>query len=136
LLRFRTEQLQIAVVIDEFGGTAGIVTLEDLIEEVVGEIQDEFDKEILPFEEIEPGIIRVRGDLILDELNQHFDLNLQTTEAYTVGGLLMTVLGRIPKTGDVVEYNGISIKVESVQRMAVQRALVTFDTYSEDRKTA
>lgn len=124
LLRFRKEGLQIAIVIDEFGGTAGLVTLEDLVEEVVGEIQDEFDQEIQPLQQIEPGLLRVRGDLILDELNQHYDLALVVPEVDTVGGLVMARLGRIPQAGDEIRVGGVAFQVEAVSGLAVQTILI------------
>jgi len=120
LERFRRQKVTLAVVIDEFGGTAGIVTSEDLIEEVVGEIQDEFDKESAPFEIIGAQELRVQGSLLLDELNQHFDLNLEHPEIHTVGGLIMSALGRIPKVGDETVVSGVTFTVESVQGRAVE----------------
>lgn len=122
--RFRAEKGALAVVIDEFGGTAGIVTFEDLLEEVVGEIQDEFDVERAPFEVVGERRLRVEGSLLLDELNQHFDINYDGEEVDTVGGLLMAHLGRIPVAGDVVELNGIRYEVEQVAGRAVDSALV------------
>jgi CBS domain containing-hemolysin-like protein len=124
LIRFRKEHLQIAIVIDEFGGTAGLVTLEDLMEEVVGEIQDEFDQEIEPIEELSPEVLRVRGDLILAELNQLYDLDLPHREVDSIGGLVMASLGRIPKPGDVVEAGGARFEVETVEGLAVQTLIV------------
>ncbi len=124
LARFRAGRFSLAVVIDEFGGTAGIVTLEDLVEEVVGEIQDEFDLEQPPIQELEPGVLRVQGDLLLDELNQHYDLALEHPEVDTVSGLIMALLGRIPEPGDQVTYRGVTFQVESVEGRAVGSALV------------
>ena len=115
---------QLAMVIDEYGGTAGLVTLEDLIEEVVGEIRDEFDQEIEPVEELEPQLLRVRGDLLLDELEQLYDLNLGFSEADTVGGLVMASLGRIPRPEDEVIYGGVTFVVEAVDGLAVQTLLL------------
>ncbi len=122
--QLRKENLQIAVVIDEYGGTAGIVTMEDLIEEVVGEILDEFDREIPPIEAISEYVLRVRGDLILDELEQLHDLDLLHDDAYTVGGLVMSLLGRIPEEGDTMEYHNIMLEVETVNKLAVQSVLI------------
>jgi CBS domain containing-hemolysin-like protein len=124
LLRFRSDHIQLAMVIDEYGGTAGLITLEDLIEEVVGEIRDEFDREIEPVEELEPQLLRVRGDLLLDELEQLYDLDLSFSEADTVGGLVMASLGRIPRLKDEVLYGGVTFKVETVEGLAVQTLLV------------
>ncbi len=133
LQRFRAERLQIAIVIDEFGGTAGLVTIEDLMEEVVGEIQDEFDQEILPIEQIDARTLRVRGDLLLDELNQLYDLEIEIEEADTVGGLVMAILGRIPKPQDAVEVAGVRFEVESVDGLAVQTVIVRLPESSGSR---
>ena len=124
LERFRREKSSLAIVIDEFGGTAGIVTLEDLIEEVVGEIQDEFDEERAPFEILGDRELRVQGSLLLDELNQHFDLELDHPEVYTIGGLIMSLLGRIPEAGDETTVNGVIFTVESVEGRAVESVWV------------
>lgn len=124
LYRFRHEHAQVAIAVDEFGGTAGLVTLEDLIEEIIGEIQDEFDTEIPPFSEIAPQILRVRGDLLLDELNQHYELNLHSEEVDTVGGLIMAELGHLAKPGESVTYDRIRFEVESMQGLAVSTVLL------------
>ena len=129
LVRFRAEKGALAVVIDEFGGTAGIVTFEDLLEEVVGEIQDEFDVERAPFEFVGERRLRVDGSLLLHELNQHFDINYDDEEVDTVGGLIMAHLGRIPEVGDVVELNGVRYEVEQVAGRAVDSVLVELPAY-------
>lgn len=128
LEKFRKEHIQVAIAVDEFGGTAGIVTLEDLVEEIIGEIQDEFDVEIEPFVEIGPQQLRVRGDLLLDELNQHFALTIEHDEAETVGGLLMSELGHVAEVGESVVYEGVTFTVESMEGLAVRTALVTLPT--------
>jgi CBS domain containing-hemolysin-like protein len=124
LTRFRRDRRQLAVVVDEYGGTAGLVTLEDLVEEVVGEILDEFDQEIAPLERLERDLVRVRGDLLVDELNQLCDLELAHPEADTVGGLMMTSLGRLAEQGDSVAIGGVMFEVETVEGLAVQTVLV------------
>ncbi|MCB9134559.1 MAG: HlyC/CorC family transporter [Anaerolineales bacterium] len=124
LTRFRQDNAQFAVAIDEYGGTAGIISLEDLVEEVVGEIQDEFDKEIAPIEEVSARVLRVRGDVILDELNQLYDLKLDSEDAYTIGGFVMALLGRIPLPKDQVMHEGVKFEVENVERLAVQSILI------------
>jgi CBS domain containing-hemolysin-like protein len=122
--RFRLEGQQIAIVLDEYGGTAGLVTLEDVVEEVVGEILDEFDQEIPPMKALGQGRLRVRGDLLLDELNQHYDLDLRHPDADTVAGLLMAELGRVVEVGDRAVFDGVRFTVESVKRLAVQTVMV------------
>jgi CBS domain containing-hemolysin-like protein len=124
LQRFRHEHIQVAIVVDEFGGTAGLVTLEDLVEELIGEIQDESDQEIAPFEEIAPNTLRVRGDLLLDELKQHYELDLEYDQADTVGGLIMALLGHVAQPGAQVTYMNVVFEVESVEGLAVNTAIL------------
>jgi CBS domain containing-hemolysin-like protein len=125
LARFRSGHRQVAVVLDEYGGTAGLVSLEDLAEEIIGEIQDEFDEEIAPFAALDERTLRVRGDLLLDELTQHFDLDFEAEEAETVGGLIMSILGRVPQPGESVIYRRVQVQVETVEGLAVGTALIT-----------
>ncbi|MBO9394181.1 hemolysin family protein [Caldilinea sp.] len=124
LQRFRREHVQIAIVLDEFGGTAGLVTMEDLVEEIVGEIQDEFDVEPAPLEVLDARHLRVRGDLLVEELAQHLGLEIEHPEAETVGGLIMAELGAVPSTGDQVRYANMIFTVEQMQGMAVTSVLV------------
>lgn len=126
LLRFRKEGLQLAIALDEFGGTAGLITLEDLVEEVVGEIQDEFDEEEHPIIETNPGRLRVRGDVILDELEQLHNLKFGETEANTVGGYIMEKLGRIPKLNDQIKSNKLKLYVDVIDGMAVKWAIIEY----------
>ena len=124
LRQFRKEQASLALIVDEYGGTAGLITIEDIIEEVVGEILDEYDQEMPPMIEIEPGVIRARGDLLLDELDQHYDLDLGREEVDTVGGLVMGELGRVPAEGEDLLVNGVRIKVEKMDGVALQSVLI------------
>jgi CBS domain containing-hemolysin-like protein len=125
LNRFRSENEQLAIALDEFGGVSGIVSIEDLIEEVVGEIQDEFDQELLPIDELKNGLLRVRGDVILGELEQHYDFRWDhSARAITIGGLVMASLGDIPKLDDQLVIGNASITVEEIEGMAVKTLLM------------
>ncbi len=124
LQRFRSEHIQIAIVVDEFGGVAGLVTLEDLVEELIGEIQDEFDEELPLLEEIADNTLRVRGDLLIDELNQLYELALADEEADTIGGMVTAALGSIPSGGEHVVIDEIKFEVEAVEGLAVSTLLV------------
>ena len=124
LNRFRRESFHIAVVFNEYGGTAGVISLEDIIEEVVGEIKDEFDEEIDPIEEISKTKLRVRGDVILEELEQLYDLVFDYDYVNTIGGFMMAQLGRMPKINDVVNYRNTSITVEKIKGFAVISVII------------
>jgi CBS domain containing-hemolysin-like protein len=122
---FRRQRTQIAVVMDEYGGTAGIVTIEDLLEEIVGEIQDEYDdQEEVPLKDVAPGVVEVTGLFALDELNERFDLDLPHEDFDTVGGLVLHLLGRVPIEGEVVRLNDVEITVAQVEGRRVARAIV------------
>lgn len=136
LARFRQEHSQFAAVVDEYGGVAGIVTMEDLAEELVGEIQDEYDEELSPFERISENRLRVRGDLLLDELEQHFELELAHDDADTVGGLIMAQLGHVAEPRDFVEFQNLTFEVETVDGLAVHTAIVSLPTSKEDNGSA
>lgn len=124
LIRFRRERRQLVIVVDEYGGTAGLITLEDVVEEVVGEILDEFDQEIPPLERLSPILARVRGDLLIDELNQLLELEIEHPEVDTVGGLVMSELGRVAQPGDTAQVGVVRLEVEIVEGLAVQTVLV------------
>ncbi|MBI3927822.1 MAG: HlyC/CorC family transporter [Armatimonadetes bacterium] len=121
---FRQEHLQMAVVLDEFGGTAGVVTLEDVVEEVVGEIQDEFDEEQPLVRELGPRVYEVRGELLLQELEQNLDRPLSHPEVDTVGGLFLASLHDVPENGALIEWAGIRWTALEVSGSAVLRVQV------------
>jgi len=133
LATFKRRRTHFAIVLDEFGGTAGIVTLEDLVEEVVGEVRDEFDREKEPLLELAPGVLEVAGDVLLENIADYADLgdeeNLPDVE--TVGGLIMAQLGRVPQVGDRASFHNICFTVLAVDRLAVARARVDYPTGEE-----
>lgn len=108
-----------AVVFDEFGGTAGLITFEDLIEEIFGELQDEFDDESALISLDAEGRIYLRGDLLVSDVNEYLNLNLPDV-ADTLGGLILSELGRPPEVGDEIEAGKMAIRVESMDDLSVQ----------------
>jgi CBS domain containing-hemolysin-like protein len=112
LREMRTEKFHMAVVIDEHGGTAGIVTLEDLLEEIVGEITDEFDVEGPGIETLAGGGWRAPGRTPIDDLNDVVGRELPSTEWDTVGGLVFNLLGHVPEAGETVRFQGLEFRTE------------------------
>lgn len=116
----RQEGSYVAIVFDEFGGTAGMITLEDLIEEIFGEVQDEFDEEAALIAAAPGGRVLLRGDLLVSVVNDLLGLDLPHEEVNTVGGLVMATLGRPPNVGEEVVVDGITLRVEAVSGQAVR----------------
>jgi CBS domain containing-hemolysin-like protein len=120
----QADQFHLAVVVNEYGGTAGLVTLEDLIEELVGEIVDEFDVEEALVEEIAGGGLRVSARLPVDEVNDLLDAHLPTGAWDTVGGLVFDLLGHVPVAGESVMSDGLRLEVERVNGRRIERVRI------------
>ena len=121
----QAKKQHMAIVVDEYGGTAGLVTLEDLIEELVGEIFDEYDVEAPPIERLPNGDIRVSGRLSLDEANEDLDLELPTGDWDTVAGLLFTQLGHVPAEGESIEVEGHILTADVIDGRRIERVRIT-----------
>jgi len=109
----------LAIVFDEFGGTAGLLTLEDLIEEIFGELQDEFDDEAAVIARDKEGRIYLRGDLLVSDVNEYLELDLPEETADTLSGLVFSLLGRPPVQGDEVSLDDVVIRVETMEDLGV-----------------
>jgi putative hemolysin len=121
----QAEKFHMAIVIDEYGSTAGVVTLEDLIEELVGEIVDEFDVEDPLLEPLPGGDVRVAARMPLDELNDLLHLDLPEGNWDTVGGLVFDLLGHVPNEGETVAVDGHVLRAERVQGRRIGRVRIT-----------
>ncbi|MEQ1736322.1 MAG: hemolysin family protein [Rhodoglobus sp.] len=115
LRQMQLESNHLAMVVDEYGGIAGLVSLEDLIEELVGDIADEYDREVPEFVELENDRFRVSARLPIDELGDLFGLDLEDDEVDSVGGLLAKVLGRLPIAGSTVTFEGLVLTAERTE---------------------
>lgn len=133
LHQFRHNRQHIAVVLDEFGGTAGLVTLEDLLEEIVGEVSDQFDVATPEIQRMADGSVLIDGLTLIEVVNQQLHLNLSDPHYDTIAGYFLGKLGHIPKIGDVVEAGGVRLKVESMDglRIAQLKLLPLNDTTTE-----
>ena len=119
----RQQRAHMTVLFDEYGGVAGLVTLEDIIEEVVGELQDEFDEEVEAVRELGDGRVRLRGDLLVSAVNSRFLLNLPD-DTDTIGGLMMDKLEHTPQVGERLALVGVHFQVEAVAEGAVTEILL------------
>ncbi|MEI2732468.1 MAG: hemolysin family protein [Dermatophilaceae bacterium] len=118
LREMQREQNHFAIVVDEYGGTAGLVTIEDILEEIVGEIADEYDREEPGVETLEGGDVRVPASMDVDDLAELFDVEIDEEEVDTVGGLLAKAIGRVPIVGSTATVQGVRLTAE---RMAGRR---------------
>jgi CBS domain containing-hemolysin-like protein len=130
---FQRGPAHLAVVVDEFGGTAGLITLEDILEQIVGEIQDEYDTdEVVPIQRLDEHQLRVLGGVALAELEAELAHDFGREDVSTVGGLVLAELGRVPRAGERLRLDGFELAVEQVFRRRVRR--VTVRRVSEARE--
>ncbi|MCK4245018.1 MAG: hemolysin, partial [Candidatus Omnitrophica bacterium] len=113
LREFQRQKIQVAIVIDEYGGTAGLVTMEDLLEEIVGEISDRWEKEAPDFQKLPDGAILVSGKMELEKANEELKLGLpEENDVETVAGFILSYLGRFPKPGERFRFKDLVFTVE------------------------
>ncbi len=124
LRELREQRRHLAIVADEYGGTAGIVTLEDILEEIVGEIEDEYDLPDDTLERIDDTTVRVSGSMTIDDFNETVGTELPQDDARTLAGLVFNALGRRPRTGDEVEIDGVRLRVEETDAARITRLRV------------
>jgi putative hemolysin len=125
LPEMQKQKSHMAIVVDEHGGTAGLVTLEDLIEELVGEIVDEYDVEEPPIEPLPGGDVRVNARMPIDELNELLEAEFPEGDYDTVGGLVYYLLGHVPSEGETVDYDGRRLRAERVQGRRIGRVRIS-----------
>jgi len=121
LKEFRKKRIHIAIVIDEYGGTAGLVTIEDLIEEIIGEIEDEYDKiKSDEFVELKDGYYLINAQLEIEKLEEFFDIDVPKEDYETVGGLIFHLLGRIPKPGEKISFQNLNMIIEKATERRIE----------------
>lgn len=134
LKEFKALKVHIALVLDEYGGIVGLLTIEDLIEEIVGEIRDEFDTEEEEFvTQIDENSYEVDAMIDIETLDKELSLNLPESDDYeSLGGLIVTELGRLATIGDELKFNGVKLKVLEINKMRVSRVLIEKEQQSND----
>lgn len=127
LREMQRDRLHIAIVIDEYGGTAGLITIEDILEEIVGEITDEYDRDVVEVETLEDGTVRVPATMPVDDLAEMFDVELETEDVDSVGGLLAAQIGLVPIVGSTADIAGLRLTAERIagRRRRVSTVLVS-----------
>src|SRR5262249_50796048 len=127
LTEFRRTNQHMAIVVDEYGETEGIVTLEDLLEEIVGEIEDEFDLPDESVEQIDDDTVKIDGTFPIDDFNERFHADLPAEDYHTVAGFVFGLLGRAPEVGDDVSHDGMRFDVLEVDGSRIEKLAVTFE---------
>jgi putative hemolysin len=127
LADFRREKQHMAIVVDEYGVVDGIVTLEDLLEEIVGEIEDEFDLPDTSFERLDETHVRVDGSYTIDDFNEAFGTELEGEDYHTLAGLVFGALGRAAEVGDVISVGGLRLTVLEVEGSRISRLEIDLD---------
>lgn len=125
----------IAIVSDEYGGTVGLITREDLLEELFGEVQDEFDDgEPLPIVQIDKNTYRIRGDVSINHINDDLNLSLETDEAYTIGGYFLNKLGHMAESGDEIVDHSVLLRANVIKDRAVEEIILITETNNADNE--
>ncbi len=124
LKEFQRQHMQIAIVLDEYGGTAGLVTVEDLLEEIVGEIRDEYDVESEPITDEGNGTFVFSGKVNIDEVAERLDTSIEREGFETVGGYLLSHLGRVPTIGETFDIDGLTVEVLDAERRRVNKVRI------------
>jgi len=137
LRKFQRDRIHMAIVVDEYGGTAGLVTLEDVIEEIVGEIHDEYDKEKPLVRQLNENTWIADGKIDIEDLNEALGINFPTEEDYeSLGGFIFSLLGRIPNEKEEVRYQNILLIVEKIQRQRIKKVrIVREKSLEKEEKT-
>jgi putative hemolysin len=122
---FQKSRTHMGVVVDEYGGVSGVVTMEDLLEEIVGEIQDEYDEELVPVEELGSGVLRVTGRAGVRKINAEYETEFPEDAYATMGGYAQSLFARVPRVGDAIETSGWRIAVEEMDGRRIARLMLT-----------
>lgn len=134
LKEFKRDKIHMAIVVDEYGGTAGLVTLEDILEEIVGEIQDEYDKELPPIQKLDERTYRVDAGVSIEDLNETLGTKIEEKGFETVGGFIYDLVGSVPDQGRKLEYKsaecGLKLLVEKVEGQRIKTVKITITSPS------
>jgi CBS domain containing-hemolysin-like protein len=125
LIELRAKKMTLAIVIDEYGGTEGLVTREDILEEIVGEIYDEYDKIEKLIERVDERKVIVSGKLSIKDVNEQLNLHLPLSKGETLSGLLLALFGHLPSVGEKVEYKGLKFEIKNIRKRRIEQIAIT-----------
>ena len=117
----RTNRVHMAIILDEYGGTEGLITIEDLIEEIVGDIEDEYDKKVDEIKVIKEDEYLTYGNVRIEDINDMIGTIIESEEFDSIGGFVMGILGRLPEIGETIEYNNIKFIIEGVEKNRITK---------------
>ena len=132
LENMRREHIHIAIIVDEYGGVAGLVTMEDILEQIVGEIQDEYDQEVPEVQKIDDNTYSVQGSISLENLSEALGSEFESEDAESLGGLVLTMSGGFPEEGEIFNYGSWQIKVEALEEHRIK--LLSLTKRKDDNK--
>jgi len=135
LKEMKKRKIHLSIVVDEYGGTAGLVTLEDILEEIVGEIEDEYDLEETTVEKIDTTHYSVKGSVPIHELNEELNLDLPEDQFETVGGVIYDIVGSLPKQGTTVDYKCLKFTADKIDGQRITRVIVEIPAEDDHNKT-
>lgn len=124
LREFKVKRVHIAIVVDEYGGTSGLITIEDLIEEVFGEIEDEYDTEEQRLVPLKDGWVLVDARLEIEELEEYLDMQVPRNNFESVGGFIFHLIGRVPREGETIAYPGLEIEIETADERKIEKVKI------------
>jgi magnesium and cobalt transporter len=136
LKEFKAKKSHMAIVIDEYGATAGLLTIEDILEEIVGEIQDEYDISEKIFEEVDKNTISVDAKIDIEKIEQRFDVEIPEGKYQSVGGFIINLVGRVPAAGEEISFGPLRMEIESANERKIDKVKITRTLLSEQEKMA
>ncbi len=134
LKEFQAKKVHIAIVVDEYGGTAGLITLEDILEEIVGEIQDEYDEDEFSYKQLDNNVFLIKGSMNIDDVNEILNIDLPAKDYDTIGGFIYDLLGSIPKSKQKIVYENIIFIIEELKGQRINLVKVIINNNKNNEK--